>query len=114
MGGLDTPAHQHQPTEDSMKKYKLYDEFCGMEIYGKDLADAIIRAGELLRPSIFDGSQAIKQPPEYVVAVVGYEDVSSSRRGNDIFERALVEVADGRILQVDARHCPVQIKEVAA
>ncbi len=94
-----------------MKKYKCFDEFCGKEIYGTNLADALMHTGKLPRPDRVAHSgghnSRIPQPPIEVISVLGYEDTSHSRRGDRIYSRAIIEDASG------IRHA-VDVEEVCA
>ena len=88
-----------------MKKYTCFNEFCGHEMYGVDLADALMHVGKLPRPGKPGNSGGhnglIPQPPVVVATVLGYEDVSNSRRGDRDFVRAIIEDADGIRHSVD-------------
>ena len=86
-----------------MKKFTLYDEYCNIDIYGADFAEAVHRHKEFRRsPKIIDG-KPVPVPPLVVKRTVGYEDTSSTTRGNDRFLRVVVETADCKYVAIDGR-----------
>jgi len=86
-----------------MKKYKLFDEFCGKELYGEDLADAILHAGALPRQKRVVVPGTLEEvPPLVISSILGYEDTSQSTRGAHKFERVVVETNEGTRIGIDA------------
>ena len=101
--------------ENRMKKYQLFSEFCDKTIYGDDVTDAINRLQVIPRPSIGTGDARIgtriytPQDPIIIKAVIGIEDTSNSRRGNDTYIRVIVEDTDGKVHGIDLHEITVNI-----
>lgn len=75
-----------------MNKYRLFDEFCNKEIYGKDLADAILHAGKLSRPGKTQDNVYYPGETVEIAKVIGYEDTKNATRGNKKYLRVVVEL----------------------
>jgi hypothetical protein len=93
-----------------MTSFKLFREYSSKTIWGDTLADALTREGKLnSEPKIgridsLRGTNVhiVPQAPLVIRAILGYADVANSTRGNTSFIRAIVELEDNRIVEVDA------------
>ena len=93
-----------------MTSFKLFREYSSKTIWGVTLADALTREGKLIpEPKIdrIDDQRGthfhpVPQEPLVIRAILGYADVANSTRGDTSFIRAIVELEDNRIVEVDA------------
>lgn len=86
-----------------MKKYTLFSEFLDKEIYGNDLADAIMHAGPLSSPFKWKDNKHIPGDIINVKKVLCHEKVDNSSRGDDAFERIIVEIDNKIRISIDGR-----------
>ena len=93
-----------------MKKFKLYSEWRGVEIYGDNLGDAIIRHQNFQKPDRFAEVTGIKGSKVThgngawikVKRMIGIENTMNSTRGNDKFIRVIFELDDRSVVSFDA------------
>ena len=98
-----------------MKKFKMYNEWRGVELYGQDLADAIIRRKKFQRPDVVHGCKAgivTRTDGEWVEVekIIGYEDTSQKTRGSCKYITVVAELVDKNIVSFDAKEINVTIK----
>lgn len=86
-----------------MKKFKLFNEFSNVVIYGDTLADAVKHAN-IKTPGSFDRtSQAVIGSSVIEIAkILGYDDTNQSSRGGEKYESVIIETAQGKRLSIDA------------
>ena len=97
-----------------MQKFKLYNEWRGVEIYGDTLADAIMRRKRFQRPDIVKGCKegiVTRTDGDWVEVerVIGTENTDNSTRGNDRYERVVCELIGGNIVGFDAKDLNTEI-----
>lgn len=93
-----------------MRKYQLFNEHNGKEIYGADLADAILNS-RIRKADHWDAAvkKNIRGPEIMVAAIIGVEDTGRSSRGSDEFERVIVETETGERISIDGKYiCDIQ------
>jgi len=98
-----------------MKKFKMYNEWRGVEVYGNSLADAIMRRKRFQRPDIVKGCKegiVTRTDGEWVevAKVIGTENTDNSNRGGERYERVVCELVNGDIVGFDAKDLNIEIK----
>ena len=83
-----------------MRKYELFQEWGGQEIYGENLADALLHATLRKADIVIDG-RVLRGEEVEVASILGEEDVSSSTRGVHRFYRIVVETSRGERVAID-------------
>ncbi len=98
-----------------MTRYTLFSEYGDRDIWGENLADAIMRNSGHIYPQMrIDTDRGTKFVPNLdhpliIDKIEGMRDTSHSRRGNWEYESCLVRLAPdlphamGRIIAIDAR-----------
>lgn len=91
-----------------LRAYRLYCEWRERRIIGETLGDAIVRNG-LREPDRYEGKVKVYSGKELIISRVICAEKSdhSSRRGNDEYVTAIMELAGGKIVEVDAKPCEV-------
>jgi len=98
-----------------MKKFKMYNEWRGVEVYGNSLADAIMRRKRFQRPDIVKGCKegiVTRTDGEWVevAKVIGTENTDNSNRGGERYERVVCELVNGDIVGFDVKDLNIEIK----
>lgn len=105
-----------------MKKYRLFSEFCDVEIYGENFIDALKSAGKLPRPKKQDGEKLygekivanlVIQPALIIKSIIGIIDNggNSCSRGDYPVQSCLVVTDDGQKIAIDGYETDVKIKK---
>lgn len=88
-----------------LKSYHLFNQWRGIEIFGEDFKDALMRKKSLKRPDRFI-SPGVKEEGATISikSIVGELDTSErcSSRGESKIIRMLIEASDGQYFDVDA------------
>ncbi len=85
-----------------MRKYRLFSEWRGIGLWGKDLGDALRREGSVQETDQYAaGIKEADGERHEIVRVIHCCGVAERTRGGKSYDRALVEVDGGRIIEVD-------------
>ena len=102
---------------EGLKKYRLFGEYCDVEIYGTGPAEALSRIKKLPRPQHKEGEKLygdktianlVDTPPLEITEVLGIEDTSSSWRGSTPYIGVLADTPEG-IIKIDLAEVNVKI-----
>lgn len=95
-----------------MKKYQLYNEFNGIEIYGEDPIDAVNRRKSFPRPKHQEGEKVygermianmVESPALIIKQALEIEDTTGSKRGSDEYITVIAECENGQIVAIDMK-----------
>ena len=93
-----------------MRKYELFREWGGQEIYGENLGNALLHATLRKADIVIDG-RVIRGEEVEIASILGEEDVSSSKRGEYRFTRMVVETSRGERVAIDGINRGELLKE---
>ena len=94
-----------------INKYRLFNEFRGIGIWGPSLEDAVMLQGHLQESDMFTRGAERKMTPGQDhringaimgTVVLREHKVENSKRGDNIYVRALLRAVDGKLLELHA------------